>query len=92
MFNFTGWTLDNDHTCIVNVGEHEFVTKKTVIEYRRGILLTAEKWQRIVENGDVRPHTPVKTELLKKIQNGALHREGRTEAGLQDIIRQFLVT
>ena len=93
MFNFTGWTLGNDHTCILKVGDHEFITKKTVIEYQRGILLTAEKWQSIVDNSDyVKPYKPVTTEVLKKIQNGALHSEGRTEVELQEIVRQFLVT
>jgi hypothetical protein len=92
MFNFTGWTMRNDHTCILNIGDHDFITKKTIIEYQRGILLTPFKWQGILDKSDqVKSHKPVSNELLKKIQTGALHPDGRAEIELQDIVRQFLI-
>jgi len=92
MFNLTGWTMDNDHTCILKIGEHDFITKRTVVEYQRGILLTPEKWQHLLDTSDLlKPHKPVGKDLLKKIQKGALHEDGRTEEAFRDIVRQFLI-
>ena len=92
MFNVTTWKKNHsDETCIVTPADHGYIDHRSVIEYRRGMLLREEKWQRILETADCTPNDPVSKELLRKIQLGALDPEGRTEQALQDIIRPFLI-
>jgi len=91
MFNFTSWKKNCDETCVIKVGDHPFVTNKTIVEYRRGINLTPIKWQQILENLWYEPKAPVSTELLRRIQQGALAPNSRATQELQEIVKLFLV-
>lgn len=92
MFNVTTWKKNHsDETCIVTSADHGYIVHRSVIEYRRGILLTEDKWERILDNADCEMATRASNAFLRKIQIGALDRNGRTEQALQDIVRPFLV-
>ena len=93
MFNITTWKKNHsDETCIVTSADHGYIDHRSVIEYRRGILLTEEKWERILENADCEMKTRASKAFLRKIQLGALDPKGRTAGVLQDMVRPFLVT
>jgi hypothetical protein len=91
MFNLTGWKPPCDETCIVRVGDHPYVAKKSIITYRRGLLLTPTKWQEIHDNGWHEAHEKASNLLIKRIQQGALQSE-QTPQFLQTIVQQFLTT
>lgn len=90
-FNFT--TLRPgprcDTSCIIRAGEHPFVTRDTVVEYRRGFVAEQVHWEKVVAAGGARSHVGVSAAVLLRIQQGALASKF-TEQAHQRIIRQLL--
>ncbi len=75
IFNFTSWREGCDESCIVQSGEHPFVSRETIVEYKRGSLFS-EKLKQVMENmGVFQEHVPVTGNLLRRIQEGALNSE-----------------
>jgi hypothetical protein len=68
--NLTSYAVGCDATCLVNVGEHPFVVRQTVVGY---------KWARVADpamqakfKSQADSYDPVSMSLLKRIQQGAL--------------------
>lgn len=69
--NLTGHKDGADETVIINVGEHPFITKKTVVKYAAAGVVQAERIERAIEDDLSLPHrTPCSPELLEKIRRG----------------------
>jgi len=67
MVEFTGYVEGRqDHSCVVEVGEHPFITKKTVVSYGLGRILTFND-QRSTVNG-MKQDRPADKVLLDKIR------------------------
>ena len=71
--NFTSHRAGCDETCIVEKGEHPFVTHKTVVAYEKARLCEPKAQDLFKKNASTRE--PVKTDLLQKIQKGALESD-----------------
>ena len=66
--NFTGHEDNKDQTCVVDVGEHPRVTKKTVVAYKYAFILRLAEQEDFVRRSTKRED--VSPELLAKIQEG----------------------
>jgi len=82
MVNFTSWHehVDNDktcdETCIMEVGDHPSITHRTVVYYAKRRDVTAAHQEAMLKNPSLAPSgAPVSTELLRRIQEGALESD-----------------
>jgi hypothetical protein len=71
-FNLTTQDWDSDHTCVVQVGEHRYVDRPSVVAYKFGELLTLRRIERLQLLAP-QDYGLVSIELLQRIQQGALH-------------------
>jgi hypothetical protein len=69
--NFTSWRVDKDQSCVVEVGEHPQVTRRSCVDYRRERCITLAQFNSAVSSGRVTPQTPVSEALLRRIVAGA---------------------
>ncbi len=90
--NFTSWRADKDQSCIVEVGAHRFVKKRSCVEYRRDKLMTLSQYSSHISSGRLVSHDPVSEALLHRILDGAAvspyiplgHRQILVDQGLID--------
>jgi len=71
MANFTSWRADKDQSCIVEVGDHRFITRRSCLHYGEDRLITLANYERLLASRHLSPHDPVSRELLKRILDGA---------------------
>jgi hypothetical protein len=90
-FNFTTRRPGGqcDTSCIVAAGEHPFVRRETVVEYRRGVFGPQKAWEDLVRLGAARSSDPVSAALLLRIQQGTLASKFAAER-FKQIVRQAL--
>ena len=70
--NFTGWRLDKDQACILDKGDHPYITKKTCVNYADSKIVTAEHIGELVRSHALEEHARVTMELLERIREGAM--------------------
>jgi hypothetical protein len=71
MANFTSWRADKDQSCIVKVGEHRFITRRSCVHYGEDRLITLAAYEQLLASRSLSPHDPVSGDLLKRILDGA---------------------
>ena len=78
-----------DDSCIVEAGAHPFVVHESVVNYQQGtaVLNTTLNWY--AARGIVQRHEPAASELLLRIQQGALLSQF-TPAKIQSAVRAHL--
>jgi hypothetical protein len=69
--NVTSKQTGCDETCLLNIGDHPFITHASVINYGDAVLADADKLEQAIRQNTFRAHKAVSESLLKKIQNGA---------------------
>lgn len=72
MVSFTTWQPHLDQACIVEVGEHPFITGRTVINFSRARLTTNDVLDQLAAAGRFQPLAPLSPALLRKIRNAAM--------------------
>jgi hypothetical protein len=87
-FNLTTKDWDSELTCVVQVGEHPYVIRESVIAYRFGELLEPNQIERlrILAPQD---YGPVSQKLLLRIQQGAVTSK-ETPGYLKKIMKDVL--
>lgn len=87
-FNLTTKNWDSDLTCVVQPEDHDYVRHPSVVAYEHGELFTPTHIKRLQK---LAPQTygPVSSELLHRIQEGALNSE-HTPEHLKKVIRATL--
>lgn len=73
--NLTSRRWDSDTCCVIESGEHRWVTHETVVAYSHARVVLAQDLARGVEGRVLRLHDGVEAELLARIQHGALDCE-----------------
>ena len=68
--NFTSRRPDKDQSCLVEVGEHPFLTKPSCINYDNR-LITEEQWKQCLTACSLILNEPLSPSLLKRILQGA---------------------
>jgi hypothetical protein len=69
--NFTSWRADKDQSCVVEIGEHPFIEKRSCVHYGEDRTFRLADYDRFMASGHLRPHDPVNQHLLKRILDGA---------------------
>ncbi len=69
--NITTEKEDYDTSCILRVGDHEFITHDSVINYGEATITEIDKLEEAISKGRLKPHRPVTDNLLIRIVNGA---------------------
>lgn len=67
----TKYAQFKDTSCVIEVGEHECVTVRSVIGYGFAKPMTVAKLREWVHCGEIEPKRPVSKELLFRILDGA---------------------
>ncbi len=74
----TTWHEGNsrqDNSCILEQGEHSFITHKSWADYSRAESMTYDTVSRGIESGYFIPKEDISPELLERLQQGALTSE-----------------
>jgi hypothetical protein len=70
--NFTTRRAGSDDSCIVQAGEHEFLSRESVVVYRRAQMTENQRALDMLHSSILRQLAPVSEDLLRRIQAGAL--------------------
>lgn len=87
--NFTGFKSWQDPTCIVDVGDHPFITKKTCVYYAKSKIVTSADLETQLSCGSIILGEPLSPDLLKKIRDGAAASR-RTPFPCKQVLRDQL--
>jgi hypothetical protein len=71
LVNFTTFEQEEETCCIVNAGEHPFITRKSCIRYKDARVTTAAALGQLAKTGKASRRQPVSGDLLARIRNGA---------------------
>lgn len=89
--NITSWRdkaiVLNDSSCIINRGEHKFITKKSYVFYGEAQLVSTENLQNAIAGGVFTLQDDCTQSLLDKILAGAA-QSPFTPNGIIEILRQ----
>lgn len=66
--NFTSWCADKDQACVVNPGEHPYVSKKTCANFKDAKRCKTADLDRLVEAEGLKTTVPLSAKLLVKIR------------------------
>jgi hypothetical protein len=87
VYNFTSCCPEwKDNTCVVTPGEYSELTRDSAIAYQHGRLIVAPYIATVVTSGIRRYLDAVSSDLLLRIQRGALTSKF-TQTGHKDLIR-----
>jgi len=67
--NFTSWRADKDQACVVEVGEHPYLTGKTCINFRDAKLCKLSDLEILISSRRLKAHAPLSPALLNKIRD-----------------------
>jgi len=59
-----------DDTCLLDVGDHPFISKKTWVSYQHAAITTADKIKKNLDRGLLLENDPLKEQLLNRILKG----------------------
>ena len=91
MANFTSWRADKDQSCIVEVGEHRFITRRSCVHYGEQRLIKLVAYERELASGRLILHDPVSGDLLKRILDGAAMSPFLPLGNRQILVEQGLI-
>lgn len=70
MVNVTTRRMHSDLTTILDVGDHPFIRKQSVVHYADARHFPVGALDRAVKSGECRPHKQASAALLARIQEG----------------------
>ena len=70
--NVTSQGQSKDQSCVLNQGDHPFITRESVINYAEAIITNENTIQNGARGGVVQLDVAVTSKVLSKIQAGAL--------------------
>ena len=68
--NMTSWRSDKDQACVLEVGDHSYVTHRTCINYADAKIQTTANLETLIAKGMVQRHATCSEELLVRIRDG----------------------
>jgi hypothetical protein len=76
---FLTWQLKYDQACIVEQGEHPFVTHSTCVNYPAARVETDAALERLKQRAVLKPKVPLSNQLLTRIRRSAENSDIPTE-------------
>ena len=89
--NLTTHRADKDQACVIEAGEHSWVTHTTCVEYAGAKLLSAAMFDDFVKKGMIVPQADASDALVEKILAGCTVSEFMPLGALQVLVNQGLV-
>ncbi len=89
--NLTSWRADKDQACVLDVGDHPYIRKRTCINYPGSKIVAASHLNLLINSGDLEKHVPVDMGLLDRIREGAMLSRHMPLDKAQSLIDQGLV-
>jgi hypothetical protein len=83
----TTWRDGKDPACMVERGEHPFVTHRSCLAYVEARVLSRDNFFTFKDGGLLKSHQRVSPELLARMREGAA-RSGNLKPALLEILRQ----
>jgi hypothetical protein len=71
LVNITTQHENSDSSCVLTIGDHDFIDRDSVISYKDAIKTNTNILEMNVKNGKISPRKPVSRELLDRILKGA---------------------
>jgi hypothetical protein len=84
-FNLTSHSPGCDESCVIEPGEHPYVTRRSVIAYRMTQTFPELELDDSLRNGTRRAHERASDALVRKIQRGGLASD-KTKNGYKEIL------
>ena len=88
--NFTSWRADKDQACVLEQGDHPYISKKTCVNYKDAKLCETAKLDELVKNGLMKPHDPLNPGILERIRN-SVPDSWISQDNAQFLVKQGLV-
>jgi hypothetical protein len=82
--NFTSWADWKDQACVVDVGEHPYVHKKTCVNYAGAKIVTLDQLKTLEQAGRLKMHSHLSEALLRRIRQGVL--DSRMKMSLAELL------
>lgn len=94
-----GWVIVNlttyrdgcEETCILDVGDHPWIQKTSIVHYIRSSLLSQSAFGHMQRLGVHDPKEPLEREVLRRVQQGAL-ASPHMKKKYKEIVRESLVS
>ena len=83
--NVTSQGQSKDQSCVLNPGDHPFITRESVINYAEAIITNENTIQNGARGGVVQFDAAVTPKVLSKIQAGAL-ASPQTESKVKNVV------
>jgi hypothetical protein len=90
--NISSHSMHKDQSCIIDPGEHPFVTKKSCIMYEYARAMPLAALQQMEADGVIRLHQNASAPLLMKILDGAIKTKQLRLKYRQLLEQQGLIT
>lgn len=68
--NFTGYKPNVDETAVFDVGDHPYLTKKSMINYMDGQVVSVDRLELFIEGNPHKVKADCDSKMLTKIQKG----------------------
>lgn len=89
--NLTSWKHYHDPACVLEVGDHPFISRRTCVNYAEARIVTLMLLQDWVARGRIRPQAKCDPELLARIRNSAMDSTRMALEKAEILIDQGLV-
>ncbi len=73
--NVTTKKESSDTSCVLKVGDHEFITRDSVINYADATVSEIDKLEQAIKMNVIKPHKPTTGDLLNRVLKGAFNSE-----------------
>ncbi|MEE9259942.1 MAG: hypothetical protein V3U40_02375 [Candidatus Scalindua sediminis] len=71
LVNVTTKKASSDVSCVLQVGDHDFINRESVINYGEAIIAEIDNLKEALRKREIKPKNPVTEDLLIKILKGA---------------------
>ena len=85
--NFSTWNEQSDNSCVLNDGDHPFISRKSCVSYENAKLKLVSRIKALVDDGTITPHDPVDRDTMLRILDGA-EKSRRLPLGCGEVLRQ----
>jgi len=82
--NFTSWRQDKDQACVLELGDHPYIRRKTCVNYKDAKHMDQTKLDTLVASKGLKRHDPVSQPLLQRIREGVY--ESRMELRIVEVL------
>ena len=69
--NITSWKLYHDPSCPVEIGDHEWIKKRSLVNYKQARFISLDRLEELATLGQLERHVPAGATLLRKMRRRA---------------------